>query len=91
MDYMPEVVPISSLRLHQTEVLKKVAERPVILTQHGKAVAVMVDPEAWNRLIEELEILSDSVDALKFEVAMLKGEAETEPWEAVQAELNVPA
>ena len=91
MDRIPEIVPISALRLRQTEVLKKLVSGPVVLTQHGKAVAVMVDPEAWNRITEELGLLADSVDALEAKLALLEGKEGTVPWEEVEAELNVSA
>ncbi len=90
MDRIPEIVPISALRLRQSEVLKKLPAGPVVLTQHGKAVAVMVDPEAWNRITEQLESLADSVDALAAKLALLEGKEETIPWEDVKATLNVP-
>ncbi|MFQ5796297.1 MAG: type II toxin-antitoxin system Phd/YefM family antitoxin [Candidatus Bipolaricaulia bacterium] len=39
----------SKLRQTQNEVLEKLSEGPVVLTQHGEATAVLVDPEQWNR------------------------------------------
>jgi len=66
MDPVPEIMPISDLRLHQSEVLEKLpAGQPVILTQYGRAVAVMVGPDLWNRLLEQLEDLHDAVDVLQ--------------------------
>ena len=65
MAAIPEIVGVSALRLRQNEILGKLSETPVILTQHGKPVAVLVSPEHWNRLIEELEDLRDALDVLE--------------------------
>ena len=33
--------------------------RPVILTQHGRSAAVLLDPEVYESLIDEIELLRD--------------------------------
>jgi prevent-host-death family protein len=91
MNRVPEIVPISDLRARQTEILKQIQAGPIVLTQHGKAVSVMIDPEQWNRITDELETLADSVDALAARLELLAGEEKATPWEAVKAGLNVPA
>ena len=65
MNKIPELVPISSLRHQQNQILDKIADQPVILTQHGRARAVLIDPDQWNQLIEELEDLQDALDAIE--------------------------
>jgi len=62
MNVIPELVPISELRLRQSEVLKRLSDGPVVLTQRGHAAAVLVDPEQWNLLMSDLEDLQDAVD-----------------------------
>jgi len=64
----------------------------VILTQHGKAAVVLVSPDLWNRLIERLEMLDDSVEALQAEIELLTGRDEVISWGEAKAELDaVPA
>jgi len=63
MAVIPEIVGISDLRLRQGEVLNKLQQGPVVLTQHSRAVAVLVSPEQWNKLVEELEDLQDILAA----------------------------
>jgi len=63
MSAVPEIVGISDLRLRQSEVLHKLAQGPVVLTQHSRAVAVLVSPEQWNQLVAELEELQDILAA----------------------------
>ena len=49
---MPELVPISDIRQRQVEILASLAAGPVILTQHGRAAAVMVSPAEYDRIID---------------------------------------
>ncbi|MGB4592220.1 MAG: type II toxin-antitoxin system Phd/YefM family antitoxin [Coriobacteriia bacterium] len=34
-------------------------KRPVILTQHGRSAAVLLDPEVYEGMIDEIELLRD--------------------------------
>ena len=85
---IPELVPISKLRLTQNEILGKLSQSPVVLTQHGEAAAVLVDPKMWNDLLEELETWQDSFDALEAKYRLAIGEEEVIDWEEAKAELN---
>ena len=49
-----EAVPISDLKTGPNEVVKKIAQRPMLLTQNGRSIAVLVSPEDWNRREEQL-------------------------------------
>lgn len=60
---LPEVVPISELRTRQKELLEMISEVPVLLTEHGRAVAVLLGPEFYNRMFEEFEDLWLELDA----------------------------
>jgi prevent-host-death family protein len=62
---IPDLVPISDLRLRQSEVLAKLENGPVILTQHSRARAVLMDYDAWRRLMEELEDMDDALTSLE--------------------------
>jgi len=62
---MPGIVPISEMRKRQAEVLAEIGRRPVVLTQHGRGVAVLVSLEEWERLLERLEDLDDAVTTLE--------------------------
>lgn len=65
MDPMPKVVPISDMRTRQNDLLETAAENPVLLTQHGRAVAVLLGPEPYNRLLERVEDLELALDAVE--------------------------
>ena len=65
MNQIPETRPISDMRLHQSELLAHMRQAPVVLTQHGRAAVVLVDPEQWNRLLEQYEDLQLALDAVE--------------------------
>jgi len=88
MNKVLELIPISRLRQEQNEVLKRLAEGPVVLTQYGDAAAVLVDPDQWNQIAEELETWMDSFDALEARLALAVGEDEVLDWEEARAELD---
>lgn len=56
---IPEMVPVSDLRQDAAAVLKRVrsSRQPLIVTQRGRAAAVILSPEAYQRSEEEREIL----------------------------------
>lgn len=88
MNKVLELIPISRLRQEQNEILERLADGPVVLTQYGDAAAVLVDPDQWNQIIEELETWMDSFDALEEQLALATGEDEVMEWEAAKAKLN---
>lgn len=63
MERVPELVPISDIRQRQVEILSRLADGPIVLTQHGRAAAVMLSPTEYNRLIAALEDFQDAADA----------------------------
>ena len=60
---IPSIYGVSDLRVRQQEILARLREGPVVLTQRARAVAVLVSPERWNELVAELEELQDLVAA----------------------------
>ena len=84
MELIPEIVPISDLRAQQNAILERLAEHPVVLTQHGRAAAVLVHPEQWNRLVETAEDLSDALEALEVKARIGAGEELVYEWDEAQ-------
>jgi len=56
---VPAILPVSDLRQDAAEVLGRIRKtrRPVIITQRGRAAAVLVSVESYERTERELEIL----------------------------------
>ena len=59
MTKIPNIVPITDLRQDATAIVKRVAmaREPLVITQRGRAAAVMVSIEAYEHSQHELEIL----------------------------------
>ena len=59
MGKVPDIVPISDLRQDAASVLKRVREsrEPLIITQRGRASAVMISVDAYEESEEERRIL----------------------------------
>jgi len=70
MSSLPTIVPISELRSDAAGVIKRAAasQDPVVITQRGRAAAVMVSAQSYERTQHELEILR----------LLARGEAEIE-------------
>jgi prevent-host-death family protein len=52
-------VGVSDLRTRQKEILRQLSGGPIVLSQHNRPLAVLVDVDLWNRLLEELADLQD--------------------------------
>jgi prevent-host-death family protein len=76
MSKVPAIVPISDLRDDAANVLERMkkSQEPVVITQRGRAAAVMVSIEEYERSEHEREILRLLVQGDK-EVAAGKGHA----------------
>ena len=70
MSAMPNIVPISDLRQDAAGVIKRASasNEPVFITQRGRAAAVMVSTQTYERTQHELDILR----------LLARGEAEIE-------------
>ena len=56
-----DIKPLSEVRTGIANIIKHVhdTKRPVIITQHGKSVAVLMDAHEYEAIQEKLELLSD--------------------------------
>ena len=62
--------------MRQGEVLEKVRLGPVVLSQRGRASAVIVSWDAWKRLTEEMELLQDTAEATEISERLTSGETD---------------
>lgn len=60
-----DIQPLSAFRANAAGFLKKVRDsrRPLVLTQHGKGAAVILDVEHYDALMEELEVIREIKEA----------------------------
>ncbi|MHB0980478.1 MAG: type II toxin-antitoxin system Phd/YefM family antitoxin [Thermoleophilia bacterium] len=56
-----DVRPVTEFRAHTSAVLEQVqrTKRPVILTQHGRSAAVLLNVDVYEDLIEEVAVIRD--------------------------------
>jgi PHD/YefM family antitoxin component YafN of YafNO toxin-antitoxin module len=77
---LPQIAAVSDMRLHQTEIIKKAKQAPVILMERGsKPALVCVSPEMWDALAKYIDDLECTVDAVETELAIAAGEIKVEP------------
>ena len=59
MTKIPNIIPITDLRQDATTIVKRVtaSREPLVITQRGRAAAVMVSMEAYEHSQHELELL----------------------------------
>lgn len=77
---------VSEAREHLADLIDQASRtgEPVYLTRRGRPVAVVVDPEVFERLLQEAE---DALD--RAELARARDEDDYVPWEQVKAELGL--
>lgn len=63
----------------------RLSKEPVFVTRRGKVVAVLVDPEIFNELMESAEDLMDLE-----EISQISEDEESVDWDEVKAELGLP-
>ena len=56
-----DIRPLSEFRANAAAFVKQVHEtrRPLVLTQHGRSAAVLLDVQEYERLVERAELLDD--------------------------------
>ena len=59
MTHVPEIIPVSDLRKDAAAVVKKLkaSDAPLIITQRGRAAAVLISVEAYERGERERDLL----------------------------------
>lgn len=59
MSALPAIIPISDLRQNAAGIIRRVVatDEPVVITQRGRASAVLVSAEAYKRIQYENELL----------------------------------
>lgn len=56
-----DVRPVTEFRANTSAILEQVhsTKRPVILTQHGRSAAVLLDVDVYERLVDEVAVIRD--------------------------------
>jgi len=70
-------MPASAMRREQGQIFDQLRDAPILFTHHGHAAGVLVQPQLWNRLVERLEDLDDTIAALEARIELLTGADDT--------------
>jgi antitoxin YefM len=56
-----DIKPLSEFRANAASLVKQVKEsgRPLVITQHGKSSAILLDVKEYQALLDKIEILQD--------------------------------
>lgn len=83
--YMSDLA-VSEARDHLADVIEQARRsgEPVYVTRRGRRVAVIVDADVYDRIVEAAE---DAVDRRELEAA--RAENDYVPWDAVKADLGL--
>jgi prevent-host-death family protein len=59
MSKIPTIIPITDLRQYATDIIKRVSvsQEPLVITQRGRAAAVVIGIKDYERFQHELELL----------------------------------
>ena len=83
--YMTEL-PVSEARNRLAEVIEEARRsgEPIFVTRRGRRVAVIMDPDAFDRLVDIAEDVDD-----RRELAAVRAEDDYVPWDEVKAALGL--
>jgi antitoxin YefM len=70
IDLVEDVLPISELRLRAAQQIDKIQKtrRPLVITQYGKAVAVLMEVGQFQQWQDHQTMLEERVSALEAEL-----------------------
>lgn len=56
-----DIHPLSDLRSNFSRYVNQVhdTKRPIVVTQHGRSAAVLLDVSEYERMVEQLELIDD--------------------------------
>jgi antitoxin Phd len=77
-------INVTDARAKFSEVIERSHDEAVFLERRGRAEAVVISPEQYERMMEALE---DAEDVAAFDDAMAE-EGDNVPWDQVKADLG---
>ncbi len=61
INYQSDIKPLTEFRANAKDFVNQVREskRPIILTQHGKSSAILIDVSEYQAMVDKLELLQE--------------------------------
>lgn len=65
IDIDQDIQPLSEFRKHAADFIDRIKKqkRSIVLTQHGKSAAVLVDVSEYQRMIDKLDLMEELIEA----------------------------
>jgi len=86
-----DLMSVAELRASLADVLARLErrERPLYVTQRGQARAVLITVKKFEAMLEHIEWLDDSIEALKAKIERYEGKpVKTRTWDEVKRDLK---
>ena len=60
-----DIQPLSEFRKHAADFIDRIKKqkRSIVLTQHGKSAAVLVDVSEYQRMVDKLDLMEELIEA----------------------------
>jgi prevent-host-death family protein len=60
-----DIQPLSEFRKHAADFIDRIKKqkRSIVLTQHGKSAAVLVDVSEYQRMIDKIDLMDELLEA----------------------------
>ncbi|MEX0722609.1 MAG: type II toxin-antitoxin system Phd/YefM family antitoxin [Gracilimonas sp.] len=60
-----DIQPVSEFRKKSADFIDRVKnnKRPIVLTQHGKSAAILIDVAEYQRMIDKIDLMDDLLEA----------------------------
>ncbi len=88
LSLIPETASMHDLKNHTQRVTEKFRTSPVLLLNRATPQGVIVSPEQWNAIIQQLANLEETIATLQAELALATGEDTVETVVDADAFLN---
>lgn len=84
-----DIQPLSAFRANAASIIQKVKKnhRPVVITQHGKGSAILLDVADYEEMVDTIEMLKE-VNQARRELDQGKGIPHDEAMKSVRERLN---
>ncbi len=85
-----DIKPLSEFRANAATLVKQVKDtrRPLVITQHGKSSAILIDVKEYQALLDKIEILQD-IQLAEQQIADGKGVDHSEAKKLVLKRLSI--
>jgi prevent-host-death family protein len=65
IDIYQDIQPLSEFRKHAADFIDRIKKqkKSIVLTQHGKSAAVLVDVSEYQRMVDKIDLMEELIEA----------------------------